>query len=221
MQALQLKNILLRQLGEQVLCATTSLQNSSGKLFAEEQLLIQRAVPERMREFTAGRHLSHKLLEELGLESMPILRNGDRAPIYPHGVTASITHSGDLCAVVMAFQKYTRALGIDIEASEPLKEELWPSIMTERELLQLAQLSEASPGLWAKTIFSAKEAFYKAQYQVTETFLNFWDVELSFGVEEGYFEVEVLHEAAGMLAGFDLRGQFFQAEDYVCTSLRL
>jgi 4'-phosphopantetheinyl transferase EntD len=53
----------------------------------------------------------------------------------------------------------------------------------------------AERGRAAKILFSAKEAFYKCQYTVTERFLDFTDVELSIDLQRGSFFVSGIRRA--------------------------
>jgi 4'-phosphopantetheinyl transferase EntD len=61
-------------------------------------------------------------------------------------------------------------------------------------------------------VFSAKEAFYKCQYSVTQTMLDFKDVELTFDLEAGRFAV------ANLRAGLPQRSRLLRIEGRVCRA---
>jgi 4'-phosphopantetheinyl transferase EntD len=162
-------------------------------LFPEEAETIQRAVEKRRREFAAGRLCARRALSKLGFERAPILPGPDRAPRWPHGAIGSITHTADWCGVAVSKAGEYRGLGIDAEPAEPIKPELFDRICTERELAWAR--SRGDEGLMVRLVFSAKEAFYKAQYARTARYLGFHDVELDVDGEE--FRARLLVDVTG------------------------
>jgi 4'-phosphopantetheinyl transferase EntD len=62
-------------------------------------------------------------------------------------------------------------------------------ICTRGELAWLDTQPPPRRGLWAKQIFSAKEAFYKAQYPVTGSRLGFQDAYTRLIHEQSIFDV--------------------------------
>ena len=165
-------------------------QAAPTELWPEEFALIERAIAKRQCEFAAGRILARRAMKTLGVSEKPILRGQDRAPIWPSGLTGSITHTRSHCAVVLARANGTvRAVGVDVEQSEPLKEHLLEAITTERERAWLGE--RHSPLLHAKALFSAKEAAYKAQYVMTNTYLGFGAMDVQLDLEAGTFEARM------------------------------
>lgn len=157
---------------------------SGMELWPEEQTVIARAVAKRCREFTAGRACARAALGHFGIVSTPIPSGRDRAPVWPTGFVGSITHCDGFCAAVVARNSTMRGLGLDAEPAIPLEPELMQYICTASERDQLAVRPELTPGMWGKLIFSAKEAFYKSYFQVTQTSLDFCDVVLTFDTPE-------------------------------------
>jgi 4'-phosphopantetheinyl transferase EntD len=147
-------------------------------LFPEEAATIQRAVEKRRREFAAGRLCARRALSRLGFERTPILPGPDRAPQWPSGAVGSITHTADWCGVAVSRTGPFRGLGIDAEPYEPIKPDLFDRICTDRELAWIATRPPSEHGTLVRLVFSAKEAFYKAQYAVSARYLGFHDVEL-------------------------------------------
>lgn len=139
--------------------------------------------PKRRAEFSAGRHAAHQALSDAGLAgeilSQGLPQGPDRAPVWPKGFIGSISHSDSACLVAVAHASAgLRAIGIDLEPANALDPELWALVLSPSE----AALARAhtSPGLLAKAVFSAKEAVYKAQYTLTETFIGFEAAEIRF-----------------------------------------
>lgn len=148
-------------------------------LWPEEEAAVARAVEKRRREFGWGRHLARQALSALGAPAGPLPARPDRRPRWPAGFIGSITHCPDLCAVVVVRRSDVETIGLDVELRTPLEPELWPIVATPNEIerLDLHPGSEAA-GERAKTLFVIKEAFYKAQFELTETMLDFSDVEV-------------------------------------------
>jgi len=142
-------------------------------LFPEERANIAGAIVKRQREFISGRVLARTAMRRLGIRPCAVPLGEDRAPVWPQGVTGSITHADTWCAVAVARVEDVCALGIDIEDDSPLAEELWPSICTREEALWLESIPAPQRGHFAKVAFSAKESAYKAQYCLTRRFLEF------------------------------------------------
>ena len=141
------------------------------------------AVPKRIREFALGRYCLRRALSDLQISPQAILTGTFREPILPFGITASITHCDTVCAAA-ALLKSTgiNSLGIDCEENTPLDSNLIAHICTEQEIAfyrKHIQPNQQTPdilrqeGLWAKTVFSIKESYYKAYYQITGSFLDF------------------------------------------------
>jgi 4'-phosphopantetheinyl transferase EntD len=140
-------------------------------IWDDEATAIARAVPKRRAEFAAGRSAARAAMAEIGLPSAAIPQGGDRAPIWPAGLSGSIAHCDTCCIAAVALKEHCPALGVDIEPATPLDPDLVAVICTPEERTWLA--NEPNPGLAAKVIFSAKEAVYKAQYPLTNKVIGF------------------------------------------------
>ncbi len=138
--------------------------------------LSPRAVDKRRREFAAGRAAAHQAMRDLGLSPQPVVIAASRAPVWPAGLIGSITHTQSCAIASVATAGPLRALGIDVEEDTPLKDELQPAICSEREQDWLKK--QDSPGQMGKLIFSAKEAAYKCQYAISQSFFGFDGMEL-------------------------------------------
>jgi 4'-phosphopantetheinyl transferase EntD len=144
-------------------------------LYAEERAAVAAAVPARMAEFAAGRAMARRALGELGVTPAPIPVGPGRRPVWPAGVTGSITHCPGLVAAAVARLSDLAALGIDAEPAVPLDAEVAEVVGSARER------SGADAGdLGATVVFCAKEAFYKCWSTLGGPFLDFADVTVSF-----------------------------------------
>ena len=147
-----------------------------GPLLGMEAAAMARAVPARRAEFAAGRDAARQAMARLGLPPYPIPMAEDRSPIWPTGVTGSITHHGAL-ALAVAAPAGALTLGLDAEADEDLPGDLLPLIFPDpAEQRLLAALPQ--PLRRAREGFAAKEAAYKCQFPRSRQLLEFSDLRL-------------------------------------------
>jgi 4'-phosphopantetheinyl transferase EntD len=149
-------------------------------LFDTERYCVEHAVESRLQEFASGRACARAALAQLGLSAMPIPAGPDRAPIWPLGYAGSISHANGHCVAVATRTTQRNhgltSLGVDIEQLGVVTPDLWPQLMHSKEIERLQALSEMERTLTATLVFSAKEAFYKAQFPLTRSWLDFDDV---------------------------------------------
>lgn len=155
--------------------ATRDPQAMHLSLFPEEEAAIIGACKRRRMEFAAGRSAAHAVLKKLDFPLSAILMGKDRAPIWPTGVVGSLSHTPDACLSVAARPHHIQAIGIDIENLAPLESSLHPYIATPEEFACI----DSPPRLAALRIFSMKEAAYKAQYPLSQTFFDFNALEVT------------------------------------------
>ena len=186
----------------------------------DEAAMMQKAVDKRRREFTAARVFARQAYESLGgADTISVVHDDDRAPIWPEGFIGSITHTHTWCAVAMARTTDVRAVGIDVERDLELEERLWDSVCTPRDLEWLRSLPEERRGHAGKELFSAKECAYKAQYLITKKFLGFQAMSV---VVEGSEWIATFEQEAGEFAiGHELRGSLRREPGLVATSIVL
>lgn len=200
--------------------AEVSAPELAEPLFADEEAAVARAVPKRRTEFALGRTAARKALSALGLPPGPLLANPDRSVAWPDPAWGSITHADGLCAAVAALRSQVAGLGIDAERRERVEPRLWHLIATEDEQAWLAgPAREAERLTRGALLFSAKEAFYKAQYCVSRAWVGFHDAQLSFD-EAGSFEVRLLVDVTDAFQK-DARfvGKYTLREQHVVTGL--
>lgn len=124
----------------------------------------------RVLEYKRGRIAAKKCLEKLGIYSFPILKSANGDPIWPLNIAGSISHSNDLAVAVIS--KEHKFIGVDLEyLKQSRNPEIFKRICTEKELTW--QDKDLEKGI---RIFSAKEAIYKAFFNIEK--LSWMDVEL-------------------------------------------
>lgn len=188
------------------------------QLFAEERQHIAKAVDKRRAEFGTARVVARRALARLGIPPQPLVPQPDRAPRWPAGVIGSITHTAGYCAVVVTSERHARSVGLDVEQDKTLAPGLIDMICTPSERASLGTRAERD----AIVFFSAKEAFYKCQYPLTKTFLDFRDVELTVDFEARTWQARVLKALADKPAWLDgLAGSFVRERGLVASGATL
>lgn len=144
-------------------------------LLAAERADLGAATPGREREFAAGRLCARSAAARLGANE-PIGTRADRRAHWPRLLTGSITHTDGFAAAAVGERTRFRAIGIDAQKLGRLSRELWCSVLTPAEAQRVEGLPRALQARVATLLFSAKEAFYKCQYEVTQQWLEFAEV---------------------------------------------
>ncbi len=152
-------------------------------LFPEEQAFIGNAVAGRRAEFATGRACARAAIEALGLTPGSIPVGNGRQPDWPAGITAAITHTRregrEYVAAVAAKSDGSFGIGIDAEVIQTLKDGVRTMIVTEQEQNEIDALADGFHDEAVIRVFSAKEAFYKAQYSLTSSWVGFGDMALT------------------------------------------
>jgi 4'-phosphopantetheinyl transferase EntD len=183
----------------------------------EEERYVARAVEHRRREFHAGRAAARTAMAKLGLEAVAIPAAPDRAPVWPSGVTGSISHCASLCvAAVARTLDGPLSIGVDVEPADPLAEDLVEAICTQAERNWLAGQPADRRMVLARTIFSAKEAVYKCQYPLTRVMLEFSDVGIALGSDT--YAASFLRPVPGLMGDTVLVGRYRIAQGHIVTS---
>jgi 4'-phosphopantetheinyl transferase EntD len=184
-------------------------------LFPEELEFVERAVEKRRLEFTQGRQCARAALRRLGLPRQALLVGANREPLWPPGVTGSITHTDELCAAAVGWQSAYDGIGIDLEPAEPLEPAVAQRVATAREMTAL----EAMPALLAaRLVFSAKESFYKCQFYRTRQWLGFGDVAIELE-PSGIFWAELLIQAQPLQRGMRFAGSWRARDGFLFTAI--
>lgn len=168
-------------------------------LFPEEAEAVSGAVPSRIAEFVAGRQAARRAMAALGYASAPISAGRDRAPVWPEGLSGSISHAEGIAAAAV---RAGAPLGLDLEADAELEVDLWPLICNPAEL---EALPIAYRGLAVRQAFAAKEAVYKAQYPLTGQLIGFDAVSITFRGAD--FIAGFLQDVGPLPRGHEMHGR--------------
>ena len=136
------------------------------------------SVPRRKLDYAAGRRCASAAVERLGRIAGAIGSRRDGRPLWPRGITGSITHTDGFAAAAVGECNRYRAIGIDAERVGEVSSDLWSRIFVDQETRWLESLRGPDRARAATSMFSAKESFYKCQYEVTGQWLEFKDIEL-------------------------------------------
>ncbi len=191
----------------------------AGPLFPEELAAIAKAVEKRQREFALGRACARDALGAMGVAAIALPSLPDRSVAWPSGFVGSITHADGYVAAIASSTRTALGLGIDAEVKDRVEERLWRQIANPAEIAWFeAAADEAEARVRATRLFSAKEAFYKAQYCVSRGWVGFHDVNLTFA--EDSFEVELSVDVQGLATrGTCYRGKCVTLDEHVISTL--
>jgi 4'-phosphopantetheinyl transferase EntD len=164
------------------------------QILPEEWEYIQGAAPKRRAEFGTARVFARRALAALGVAPEPLLPGVDRAPLWPSGITGSVTHTSDYCAVVARRSPPCRSVGLDAEEVRPLDDFIVRLVSTPTERRWLSGRPGQARDVLTLLLFSAKEAYYKLQYRITGRMLDFQDVEVDIRLAAGSFEARTAAE---------------------------
>jgi enterobactin synthetase component D / holo-[acyl-carrier protein] synthase len=208
-----------------VLAAELCGRGDPNALYPAEAAHLKRSVQKRAEEFAAGRLCARLLLHEFGISNFAIEVGAHRQPLWPEDLIGSITHTTGFCAAVAAPKKNLRSVGIDTEITGSVKTELWRGICTPLETTWLRSLPQSEQLAAATLIFSAKEAFYKCQFGLTQERLGFHDasVELpGWGQKRGAFRIFANRSIKLELnAALPLQGQYLFHEQFITSGIAL
>ena len=127
----------------------------------------------RAIEHSLGRRCALKALAAIGVEGVSIGSGVNGEPIWPVDTVGSISHSKGHCFIAAARAVDFLSMGVDIEHFNRMKPR---SINRITHSLESAMVGEDLD--LATILFSLKEAFYKAQFPLFKTHLNFKDIAL-------------------------------------------
>ncbi len=130
------------------------------------------AVPKRRSAFLAGRLCAAHALRAAGLPQVVGLQG--RAPVWPHGVVGSISHSDN--QVIAVVSRDYDGLGVDIEPlmTPAQAQDIHSLILTPAEIaLRPAKIEFPA---FLTLMFSAKESLYKALSARLSQMPSFLDV---------------------------------------------
>jgi 4'-phosphopantetheinyl transferase EntD len=144
-------------------------------LLPEERRSLTTRDAAALRASGAARRLARGLFVRLGFPETAIGRGPSGAPVWPWGLTGSLAHDDAVAVAAVARASGIRSRGIDVEPAAPLPEDLLPLVVTAAD-----RTGGLDSALWARLLFAAKEAVYKAAHPLDGLILDFDDIAVDF-----------------------------------------
>lgn len=182
---------------------------------------LPNAIPSRRMEFTAGRTAVRRAMQKLGLPPMATLHGKDRAPIWPEGLTGSISHTRDVCIAAVAKSDTMRTIGLDLEEATPLDPSLIPVVCTPDEQRWLNSLNGFDRSVAAKMIFAAKESAYKAQFPLSRKLFGFETLNVKISSDLSSFRACFAQEIPPFETGATLRGKISLRDGLIIAAIEI
>lgn len=171
------------------------------ELQGEERDALAPMVASRQAEYATARACARAALVDLGIAAA-VPKQADGAPLWPEGAIGSISHTKGFCLAVASTQG--GAIGLDVELVHRIKPSIERRILVDQERENLEGVAGATRRAAVATIFAAKEAFYKAHYEVDPRYIGFDAVAvefvdgiLTFSPGSGAVAPEVIHRTTG------------------------
>lgn len=182
-----------------------------------EEALVASTAPGRRREILTARRCAREALLALGHAPAMILRGPRREPLWPAGITGSITHCAGFRAAAVARVAEVASVGLDAEPHAPLPPRVLGAVTTAPDRDLLARLAVTHPETcWDRLLFSAKESIYKAWYPVTGRWLGFEDASLEIDPATGDFTGHILLDDAPITR---MTGRFLVSQGLIVTAV--
>ena len=159
------------------------------ELFKEELLICKDYEQVRFIDFVRGRYCAHKCLSQI-TKAQAIEKDQNGAPIWPNGMTGSISHIKEYAGAIVAKKENYLSMGMDIEQIGRITSDLWPVIFTHNEMNYLRKFSYQSQKKVSTLFFSMKEAYYKMQYPLIKSEIENDDIEVVLSGNDVQFEIK-------------------------------
>ena len=155
---------------------------------AEENYFSQLSSVSRKEHYRSGRICAGEVLSKLGTIGQPVLRDPQtREPLWPEGISGTITHSGNWAAAAAGKTSDVSGIGIDLEDLErQVDSRISRHVCIPEEQKWLQECGEDFLEQNLKIIFSAKESIFKAFFPYTRTYLHFHDARIL--MEQTFFQ---------------------------------
>ncbi len=189
--------------------------------FGEEKLLTEELMctgdlgEKRLQDFATGRYCAHQCLTRVGI-NQPVLSGASGNPIWPEGILGSISHSEYLTGAIISNSTDYLSLGLDIETIGRVEHDLWFLFFTQSEIRQLESFSLKKQYEMSTVFFSVKEAYYKMQYPITRTFMDFHECEIQSD-GENYLISSEKDNLPPLLHGRRIEVQYVQFEEEIIS----
>jgi len=151
-------------------------EGDEAHLLPGEARSIRARQPAMRRASGAARWIAHGLLADMGISDFAILRAPSGAPVWPEGMTGSLAHDDEMAVAAVAPLSSIGSLGIDVEPAQPLPDDILALVATPADRAEAADRHLAG-----RILFSAKEAVYKAVFQLDRQVLSYEDITVDLG----------------------------------------
>ena len=125
-----------------------------GALLPEEEIALGDVSASRRQEFALGRLCARQAMQRLGFAPLPILPGPNREPLWPPGISGSITHCDGYAAATVTRKTDICSIGIDAERIQDFGDAILDIVALEAEQAWIKQADRQAP--WRVLLFSAK-----------------------------------------------------------------
>lgn len=158
----------LRWLDSDSVLLIDRIDKDDKELAAEEAVHAAGMTAGRRREFAAGRRVARQALATLGEPSIGIPMRPGGEPLWPEGISGSLSHTTTHAAALVTKRTRYASVGVDLDDSRPIGDAAAAQLMTNEEIEVVIAQGWAPNGRAAQNVaFSAKEALFKCQYPLT------------------------------------------------------
>lgn len=164
---------------------------------------IARSVHKRQAEYFFGRLAARAAMVMRFHEPCDVPIGEQREPIWPDGMTGSISHVEGLAAATVVPRDVVSGVGIDIEVvvnSEEMKEAIAATAIDDQEFAYLKTLQGDHFDMhWLLTLaFSAKEALFKGAFGAVGRYFDFSAARLhAIDIQRGVLELVLRETLSG------------------------
>lgn len=144
-----------------------------------EQRFAERLPEARRASWVAGRLALRAALDDLAIESGPLLATDRGAPLLPEHALGSISHKRELAVGLAARRDGAAQVGVDLERDAPLRIDISRRVLTEREAAGLLALAPSVRQSEVLLRLSCKESIYKAVDPIVRRYVGFQEVEVT------------------------------------------
>lgn len=145
------------------------------------------AVRERQLSHAAGRYCAELSLRLLTGTDIAVCAGPSGEPLWPTGVSGSITHAGGGAWAAVGWKKTAGTLGLDTEVlvdMQCLKDILEICVTPDERRYWFHSCAEEKAAELATALFSAKESVFKAIFPTVRRFVEFSEFEMTTCYED-------------------------------------
>ena len=211
------KDVIKDCLPQHIYMVTSESPQMPDHNYYNEVQYYQHVAPKRRDDFITGRNCARKSLQLHGVSPCSIPIGPNREPIWPDGITGSITHCLGFYAAATARQTFYRSIGIDAEPNINLPHEIWDLILTSAER-NFCKSNSMDKRKFCRIIFSAKESIYKTIYPLLKEYVDFLDIEILIDGESETFTAKFPIEIAEKVGLVSINGKFATNSKHIFTA---